>query len=80
MKDICTPGGMYGLEVPLEEQLANMKKALGEFAPDFNKEMDSTYFPNAMDVLNAATEKWKEITDDADGQSAESHRLSQSHR
>ena len=71
---------MYCLEVPLEEQLANMKKALGEFAPDFNKEMDSTYFPNVIDTLNIAAEKWKEINENADGQSAESHRLSQSHR
>lgn len=62
MKNLFTPGGMYCLEIPIEEQMKNMQEGVAYFV----KKSDSAYFPSVFDVLREAARKWMEGLDAAD--------------
>ena len=59
MKNLFTPGGMYCLEVPIEEQMKNMQEGVAYFV----KKNNSEYIPSVLDVLKAAVKKWVEAED-----------------
>lgn len=78
MKEIRAQHGMYILETTEEEKIANMQEGIDYLLTDSSKESDS--IPSAFDVLTAAAEKWREMTDATNGRTQESDSYPESHR